>query len=91
MISRPTLSPNSNVHSVGRSPNSSWYGWSHRAVGSFKVGDIVKPGTIGNKFQYGKDFDSDEDYEKAGKFEPYEIKTDDEARDHAVRYANDVS
>lgn len=82
-----------------------WYGWSHRAVAGFGVGDVVKPGHIGNKYQYSDDAKKkymsimDKDgYEAAdkyldslGNFEPYTIKSDDEAREHAYRFAMDVS
>jgi len=29
-----------------------FYGWSHRAVYGFGVGDVIKPGSIGNKYEY---------------------------------------
>ena len=79
------------VPSFGWSPNSKCYGWSHRAIHGFHKDELIKPGTIGNKYQYGKDFKSDEEYEKAGKFRPYKIKTDKEAEEHAIRFARDVS
>lgn len=82
-----------------------YYGWSHRAVASFGVGDEVKGDMIGNKYQYSDEANkeyrriSDEDgYDEADKYykslqdyEPYTIKTDDEAREHAMRFARDVS
>ncbi|MFW6247276.1 MAG: hypothetical protein ACOC22_03850 [bacterium] len=34
--------------SWGWSPNGKCYGWSHRAIGSFSIGDEVKEDTIGN-------------------------------------------
>ncbi len=34
-------------HSIGYSEKEKkWYGWSHRAIGGFEVGDVVKPGHI---------------------------------------------
>jgi hypothetical protein len=83
--------PSDTNYSVGKSPNGEYYGWSHRAMNSFKIGDIIKPGDIGNKYQYGKTFNNNEEYEKAGKFKPYTIKTDEEAKEHAIRFAKDVS
>jgi hypothetical protein len=93
-------------HSVGHGCDGKWYGWSHRAIHGFGIGDVIKPGHIGNKFEYGKEVDKKyEDMAKkhgydiadkwrkdtCGKFEPYKIKTDDEAFAHAERFAADVS
>ena len=67
-------------------------------------GDVVKHGHIGNKYQYGdkvnKQYNkiaNNKGYEEADKwiskitFKPYTIKTDEEAKQHALRYAKDVS
>lgn len=62
------------VSSFGKAANGKWYGWSHRAMGSFKVGDTVKSTTCGNVDQ-----------------EEYTIKTDDQARQAAIDFAEDVS
>ncbi len=75
--------PQSNV---GQAPNNIWYGWSHRAVGSFHIDKEIKSTTIGNK--YRKDSTKDFDNET---FKPYKIKTDQEAKEHAIRFANEVS
>ena len=97
MLDRPKLSPNKYVHSVGRSPNGKVYGWSHRAIHGFKIGEIIKPDVIGNKYQYGEGFNNindetyDKKYKEAGNFKPYIIKTEQEAEEHAIRFANDVS
>ena len=81
-----------------------FYGWSHRAVYGFKPGDTIKMGSIGNKYQYGdavnKKYNSiaDKDgYEKADayissiKFEPYKIKDEAEAKEHAIRFGKEIS
>ena len=40
-----TIFPDDSVCSIGFSrKNKKWYGWSHRAIYGFKVGDIVKKG-----------------------------------------------
>jgi len=62
------------VSSYGKSTNGKWYGWSHRAMYGFKVGDTIKPTDAGN-------VDQDE----------YTIKTDDQARQAAIDFAEDVS
>ena len=85
-----------------------FYGWSHRAVYGFSVGEVIKPGTIGNKYEYTKEVQDkynklyDEDIKNGTrtgdeylavikKFEPYTIKTAAEAKEHAIRFAKDVS
>jgi len=92
-------------YSVGKAANGKWYGWSHRAIHGFAVGDIIKPDMIGNKYEYSKDVnkkynqiektkgtEAAENYHKSlAKFKPYKIKTDKEAMEHAIRFARDVS
>ena len=92
-------------HSVGQAYDGKWYGWSHRAIHGFGIGDIIKPDHIGNKYEYGKEIDKKynqlektkgrEEAEKwrksLAKFKPYKIKTDQEAFEHAERFARDVS
>lgn len=34
------------THSTGKGSDGKWYGWSHRAVFGFKVGDKIKKGDI---------------------------------------------
>jgi len=70
----------------GQGTDGKYYGWSHRAVYGFGVGDVIKPGSIGNK--YDKDGAWDDDRVD---FEPYTIKTEKEAKEHAIRFRNDVS
>jgi len=92
--------------SFGWAANGKCYGWSHRAISSFYIGKLIKPDHIGNKFEYGKEVDkkynkimNKEGYEVAdkwrketlGNFTPYKIKTDQEAEEHAIRFAEDVS
>lgn len=60
--------------SFGKSTNGKWYGWSHRAIYGFKVGDTIKTTDCGNVDQ-----------------EEYTIKTDDQARQAAIDFAEDVS
>jgi len=71
-------------YSVGLGCDGKWYGYSHRAIHGYKIGDSVKPGDMGNKYD-----DPKKSTEK--KFEPYIIKTDDEAFEHAERFAKSVS
>ena len=61
------------VSTYGKSTNGKWYGWSHRAMYGFKVGDTVKTTDAGSKDK------------------EYTIKTDDQARQAAIDFAEDVS
>jgi len=44
----PEMHPKDHDCTWGWSSNGSCYGWSHRAVNGFKVGQKIKPDTIGN-------------------------------------------
>lgn len=56
MIKGEKRNSDSQFNTFGKSEadNSTWWGWSHRAVYGFKPGDTVKPDTIGN--EGGKEF-----------------------------------
>ncbi len=71
---------------IGYSPNGSWYGWSHRAAAGFNIGKKIKPGTIGNKYRK-----KSTSLDKKETFAPYVIKTDEEAKEHAIRFSKEVS
>ena len=90
-------------HSVGQAYDGAWYGWSHRAIRGFRVGDVIKPGDIGNKFQHSSKVEKKyrellrrgtkeaDKYIDSIKFKPYRIKTEKEAFEHAERFAKNVS
>lgn len=42
------LTSDSNSYSYGWSSNGKCYGWSHRAMHGFKIGDTISPDTLGN-------------------------------------------
>ena len=66
------------VPSLGYSASEKkWYGWSHRAIYGFKVGDKIKKGTCG--------------YEEMKKRGLLNIKTEDQAKEVAKIFAEDVS
>ena len=67
-----------NVPSLGYSASEEkWYGWSHRAIYGFKVGDKIKKGTCG--------------YEEMKKRGLLNIKTEEQAKEVAKVFAEDVS
>jgi hypothetical protein len=64
----------STANTYGKSgADGKWYGWSHRSVNGFAIGDTVKPTDAGS--------DNKE----------YTIKTDDQARQAAIDFAEEVS
>jgi len=68
-----------------------WYGWSHRAVYGFKKGDRVKGDSGAKKIEYPKLPDGSKDWDN-GKYEPdFTIKSDDQAKEVAMRFADSVS
>ncbi len=59
--------PSHTVTSWGWAPNGSCYGWSHRAVHGFAIGDTVKPGDIANPDNKTFTLKTREDVEKQAK------------------------
>lgn len=89
-------------HSIGQAANGDWLGWSHRAVAAFRIGQEIKGDMIGNKYQYDTekidketkgmtDEQRDAWIKSQVNYKPYKIQTDQEAFEHAERFAKDVS
>lgn len=78
--------PDSQVKSIGfNSETQTWYGWSHRAIAAFKVGDVVKKGdviAVGNaaNLRQMRDF-------PVG----FKAKTLQDCRDMAAKFSEEVS
>lgn len=71
------ISSSHQVNSIGKSEaDGAWWGFSHRACYGFKVGDTVKAGSIGNDHEGAKDF---------------VIKSEDQAKEMAIKFAKDVA
>ena len=82
--------PDSEVFSIGKSEkDQKWYGWSHRAFHGFGVGDKSFPKPI--PWKNGEDLDSRDKREKEQQAKAPVIKTDAEARQSAVYFADWVS
>jgi len=88
----------------GKGSDGKCYGWSHRALYGFSVGETIKPGHIGNKYQYAEDaqkkymdimtkdgLEAADKYEKSITFEPYQIEDEADAMAHADRFRRSVS
>jgi len=63
-IDAKKMNPADSTTSYGWAPNGECYGWSHRAVHGFKVGDVVKPGDIANPDNKTFTLKTKEDVEK---------------------------
>lgn len=64
----PNYLPNElNDRSWGWSPNGKCYGWSHRAIHGFKIGDKMKSTTVGNNTEKEFVLKTNEDVERAAK------------------------
>jgi len=49
MIKGEKRTDTSQINTYGKSQaDNKWYGWSHRAVNGFAIGDVIKPTTAGN-------------------------------------------
>ena len=89
-ISPEPLSPDSKVCSIGKSvKDGKWYGWSHRAICGFQVGNIVEDGdccaSSGWTEEYLKEH-PDELVLPVG----FEAKTDEDCKKMAIAFANSV-
>lgn len=62
-----------------------YYGWSHRAIAGFGVGDKVDGDSMAHIDYKGMNSD------KGIKHNSYTIKTEQEAKDHAIRFMKVVS
>lgn len=81
----------SQVNTFGKSEaNGKWYGWSHRAVAGFGIGEELKGKNMGKKVTYPKLEDGSTDWDN-GNYEPdFVIKTEEQAKECALRFAKSV-
>lgn len=79
------------VPNIGRSKaDGRWYGWSHRAISSFGIGDKIEGDNMGKKVEYPKLPNGEVDFDN-GKYESdFTVKTDGQAKRCAINFANSV-
>lgn len=80
------------VCSIGYSPRrKKWYGWSHRAICGFKIGDVVKKGDCTNSSGYVKEYL--EAHPELDKSLPigFKAKTLDDCKRMAIAFAESIS
>jgi len=92
LIDAQKRNPKHTAPSFGKSAaDGKWWGWSHRAVYGFGIGDRVEGDNGGKKVEYPKLPDGSIDWDN-GKYEPdFTIKTDAQAKQCAIRFADSVS
>jgi hypothetical protein len=84
--------PTHNVCSIGKSfKDGKWYGWSHRAIHGFSIGDVVKEGdccaTPGVTEEYLKDHPEADISLPVG----FTAKTEEDCKKMAIAFAESVS
>ena len=91
LIKQEKISSSHEVSSFGKSEaDGKWYGWSHRAVHGFGIGDEIKGKNLAKKVIYPKLPNGDYDWDN-GEYEPdFVIKTDKQAREAAITFAKNV-
>jgi len=85
-------SPKHSTCSIGKShKDGKWYGWSHRAISGFKIGDKVKEGdctaSSGLTDEYLKEHPEEDLSLPIG----FEAKTEEDAKRMAIAFADSVS
>ncbi len=91
-IAPETLSPDNRVCSIGFSErDQKWYGWSHRAIYGFSVGDIVKEGDCCTSSGWTDDYLADHPEADISLPVGFRAETLDDAKRMAMAFAESVS
>ena len=84
--------PDHNVCSIGFCElDNKWFGWSHRAIYGFTVGDIVKEGDCTASSGWTEEYLVDHPEEDLSLPVGFEAKTMDDAKRMAIAFAESVS
>ena len=85
-------SPNHNVCSIGKSIlDGKWYGWSHRAIYGFEIGDVVKEGDCTASSGFTEEYLAEHPEESRHLPVGFEAKTEEDAKKMAIAFADSVS
>jgi hypothetical protein len=89
----PELSrPDNKVCSIGKSVfDGKWYGWSHRAIYGFSVGDTVKDGDLCAESGFTEEYLKEHPNEDRSLPVGFVAKTEDDARKMAIAFADSVA
>ena len=92
LIKSQKKDPKHSAYSFGKSDaDGKWYGWSHRAIGSFGAGDKVKGDNEGKKQTTSKNDDGTDNWDDITWEPDFTIKDDDHARQVAIQFSDNVS
>lgn len=83
---------NNNVVSIGKSyKDNKWYGWSHRAIFGFEIGDKVKEGDCTASSGWTEEYLKEHPEEDLSLPVGFEAKTEEDAKRMAIAFASSVS
>lgn len=83
---------NNPVVSIGKSfIDGKWYGWSHRAMYGFKIGDVVKEGDCTASSGFTDEYLKEHPKENLALPVGFEAKTEEDAKKMAIAFADSVS
>ena len=81
-----------NVCSIGKSlKDGKWYGWSHRAVHGFSIGDVVEKGDCCNTPGVTEEYLKDHPEEDISLPVGFTAKTEEDCKRMAIAFAESVS
>ena len=81
-----------NICSIGYSPEENkWYGWSHRAIHGFAIGDVVKEGDLTNSSGFVEEYRIQHPDEDMSLPVGYKAETLNDAKRMAIAFAEAVS
>ena len=84
--------PSSKVCSIGFSEkDGKWYGWSHRAICGFKIGDVVKKGDCTNSSGFTDEYLTEHPEEDRSLPVGFTARAIEDTRTMAVAFAESVS
>ena len=85
------VNPDESVCSIGLCAyENKWYGWSHRAIYGFTIGDIVKEGDCTASSGWTDEYLADHPEEDLSLPVGFEAKSLDDARRMAIAFAESV-
>ena len=89
---KPIPIPGHNICGIGfRELNQRWYGWSHRGMCDFGIGDIVKEGDCTNGSGWTKEYLEDHPEKDLSLPVGFEARTLDDAKRMAMAYSESIS
>ena len=82
--------PDSRTCSIGKSTDGKWYGWSHRALYGFEIGDVAKEGDCVCSSGWTDEYLAEHPEEDLSVPVGFEAKTEDDCKRMAIAFAESV-